>query len=647
MVTSLSSLRVFCVSVVVVVLAVVPLSSGVDDRYSTCSSSLFTCGHIKNVGYPFWGDGRPQYCGHPKLQLQCINLLNVIYPYLKIGPDNLSPYYVVNITMSEHNLTLRLHGAPRTPCNSYGEDFGKILQLNKGVEKANVLYKCSKTANLVPERRDAGVSCFDNLTKVDVYYRSNMSAHGEYASCKSATVPVFKSVIDSYGGSNFSRVISEGFEVVYEYPSDCVKCRNSGCICGSSSSSDFVCLCKPGKWKLMLGIAILGAAIIIAVLTVAVWCHKKRKSRSATMMSRMISLGQTTSDLEIGNSFHGIPIFPYSQLHEATNNFDEAQELGDGGFGIVYYGKLRDGREVAVKRLYEKNYKQVGQFMNEVEILTRLRHPNLVTLYGCTSRNSRELLLVYEYVANGTVAEHLHGDRSESGALTWPMRMKIAVETANALLYLHTSDIVHRDVKTTNILLDSSFSVKVADFGLSRLFPIDMTHISTAPQGTPGYLDPEYHKCYQVTNKSDVYSFGVVLVELISSLPAVDIRRHGDEINLSDYAMKRIQRGALHELVDQKLGYNSDFKVKRMITLVAELAFQCLQQEKEFRPCMVEVLEGLTRIDGLDYDALEAEDREEKRVSLTMDGDIEQPPTSPSSVIDSWGMGSSSSNPSA
>ncbi|THF95933.1 hypothetical protein TEA_024441 [Camellia sinensis var. sinensis] len=236
-----------------------------------------------------------------------------------------------------------------------------------------------------------------------------------------------------------------------------------------------------------------------------------------------------------------------------------------------------DGWEVAVKRLYEHNCKRVRQFMNEIQILTSLRHPNLVTLYGCTSRLSQELLLVYEYIPNGTVADHLHGDRANVGSLTWPIRMNIAIETASALAYLHASDIIHRDIKTNNILLDNNFCVKVADFGLSRIFPNDVTHVSTAPQGTPGYVDPEYHQCYQLTDKNDVYSFGVVLVELISSMPSIDITRHKQDINLSVLAINRIQNSTLDELVDPTLGFKSDSSIERTITSVAEVAFRCLQ----------------------------------------------------------------------
>ncbi|KAF3431758.1 hypothetical protein FNV43_RR26494 [Rhamnella rubrinervis] len=244
------------------------------------------------------------------------------------------------------------------------------------------------------------------------------------------------------------------------------------------------------------------------------------------------------------------------------------KELGDGGFGTVYHGKLKDGREVAVKRLYEHNYKRVEQFRNEVEILTRLRHKNLVSLYGCTSRHSRELLLVYEYIPKGTVADHLHGDRAQPGSLPWSIRMSIAIETATALTYLHASDIVHRDVKTNNILLDNNFSVKVADFGLS-----DCSLLMSLT--------------YQLVHKE-------LLVMLIQT---VDITRQKEEINLANLATNKIQKCEFNELIDPSIGFESDGEVRRMTIAVAELAFQCLQQNKEMRPSMEEVLETLESIE--------------------------------------------------
>ncbi|XP_057762899.1 LEAF RUST 10 DISEASE-RESISTANCE LOCUS RECEPTOR-LIKE PROTEIN KINASE-like 1.1 [Arachis stenosperma] len=345
----------------------------------------------------------------------------------------------------------------------------------------------------------------------------------------------------------------------------------------------------------------LAAMIIIATcqLCAILLLYKRRYNNSSGYggkLRNLYSRPNSNTNPESGNLYFGIPLFSYEELQVATNNFDQTKELGEGGFGTVYYGKLRDGREVAVKRLFERNYKPVESFINEIQILTRLRHRNLVSLYGCTSRHSRELLLVYEYIPNGTLSYHLRGDRTKSSTLTWPVRMKIAIETACALAYLHACGIIHRDVKTSNILLDNNFGVKVADFGLSRLFPSDVTHVSTAPRGTPGYVDPDYRLCYQLTNKSDVYSFGVVLVELISSLPAVDMNRERDDVKLANVAVRKFQKGAFCELVDPSLGIQSDYDSRRMIISVAKLAFQCLQGEKDMRPSMAEVLEALQRI---------------------------------------------------
>ncbi|GMN38627.1 hypothetical protein TIFTF001_007858 [Ficus carica] len=436
----------------------------------------------------------------------------------------------------------------------------------------------------------------------DIYYTlSNISTSPFPPECSMFQLPGYNLTPDSKISS------LPVFTLDVRVSLDCYHCyRKEGQCRFSAIDHKFSCSKENGmhNWKtgnkklaLKLGLGIgLSVFIIGSVTFFLIWLYKQRRSPSK-FVTRSVS-DPYLNDPEGGSVYYGVHVFSYKDLEEATNNFDTEKELGDGGFGTVYLGRLKDGREVAVKRLYEHNYKRFEQFKNEIEILARLRHQNLVTLYGCTSRRCRELLLVYEYIPNGTVADHLHGDRVQTSPLTWPVRMSIAIETATALAYLHASDIVHRDVKTNNILLDNNFCVKVADFGLSRLFPIDVTHVSTAPQGTPGYVDPEYHQCYQLTSKSDVYSFGVVLVELISSMPAVDITRHRHEINLSNLAISKIKKRAYNELVDPRLGFDTDSEAKRMTIAVAELAFQCLQKDKETRPSMDDVLEELKRIES-------------------------------------------------
>lgn len=386
------------------------------------------------------------------------------------------------------------------------------------------------------------------------------------------------------------------------------------------------------SWNSHTGLA--GSAGTIALACAVIFLlYRFRKSRNKSASSKFLTRNYSLKDTSMSDHFQ-IHVFSFEELLEATDCFHPSRELGDGGFGTVYkgarqncisfhiscsidsvllsvtcsnvfsqssfcyLGELRDGRTVAVKRLYGKNYKRVELFMNEVKILSHLRHQNLVSLYGCTSHHSHELLLVYEFIPNGTLADHLHGSRATERILTWSMRLNIAIETADALAYLHAVEppIIHRDVKTTNILLDCSFHVKVADFGLSRLFPTDATHVSTAPQGTLGYVDPEYHRCFQLTDKSDVYSFGVVLVELISSKPAIDIGRERSEINLANMAITKIQNHEMVKLVDPELWYQSDELTRTMITMVAELAFKCLQPGGDMRPTGREVLQVLKAI---------------------------------------------------
>ncbi|KAL3731427.1 hypothetical protein ACJRO7_028324 [Eucalyptus globulus] len=442
--------------------------------------------------------------------------------------------------------------------------------------------------------------------------------------------------------------LKQGFRLKWDLTSweSRVKCKISG---GKCRGSEKRFLCRGNTFRLIPCCG-FGALASIFLCSCLYMIRQKQQHCFLIFHSRHASSDSSTkADLEVGDVCFGVPIFPNAELEEATNHFDTARELGDGGFGIVYYGKLRDGREVAVKRLFEHNYQRMKQFITEVEILTRLRHKNLVSLYGCTSRHSRELLLVYEYIPNGTVADHLQGERAKQDPLPWRTRISIAIETATALAYLHASDIIHRDVKTNNILLDNNFCVKVADFGLSRLFPNNVSHVSTAPQGTPGYVDPEYHQYYQLTEKSDVYSFGVVLVELISSMPAVDISRDRHEINLANLATSKIRNHEFRQLIDPNLGFESDPEINRMITAVAELAFRCLQQEKDMRPSMETVLEELKAISSGKHEPDKSKDvsydnsasqSENPPPSPECDNmgllKITKAPTSPVSVTQKW-----------
>ncbi|KAI5441644.1 hypothetical protein KIW84_010919 [Lathyrus oleraceus] len=255
-------------------------------------------------------------------------------------------------------------------------------------------------------------------------------------------------------------------------------------------------------------------------------------------------------------------------------------------------GELLDGRRIAVKKIRDND--RLDQFLNEPETLSYLSHPNLVSLYGCISSRGPDLMLVYEYVSNGTVYEHLHGDRETHENLPWSTRMNITVETASALKYLHASNIIHRDIKTNNILLDANFHVKLADFGISCIFPSDQSHVLTNPVGTRGYVAPEYQNHNELTHKSDVFNFGVVLVELITSISAYDACT--PDTNLHEIATTRIQNQTMHELVDNTLGYDLDSDVEEMVNLVTELAGQCLHGSREARPTMHEVLIALQDI---------------------------------------------------
>ncbi|KAK4477505.1 hypothetical protein RD792_016731 [Penstemon davidsonii] len=346
--------------------------------------------------------------------------------------------------------------------------------------------------------------------------------------------------------------------------------------------------CGGTRVGVLIGGIIAGASLV-AALTFICYCMKKR----STILRNRLSARRLLSEVA-GNS--NVPFYPYKEIEKATNGFSEKQRLGTGAYGTVYAGKLHN-KWVAIKKIRHRDKDSVEQVMNEIKLLSSVSHPNLVRLLGCCIENT-EQILVYEYMPNGTLSQHLQRERGS--VLPWTVRLTIATETAHAITHLHSATnppIYHRDIKSSNILLDYNFNSKVADFGLSRSgMTVDDSHISTAPQGTPGYVDPQYHQNFHLSDKSDVYSFGVVLLEIITAMKVVDFSRPHSEINLAALAIDRIGKGRIDEIIDPFLELNRDAWTLSSVHKMAELAFRCLAFHRDMRPSMMEVADELEMI---------------------------------------------------
>ena len=331
-----------------------------------------------------------------------------------------------------------------------------------------------------------------------------------------------------------------------------------------------------------------------------------------------------------------VKLFASKELDKATDHYNVNRMLGQGGQGTVYKGMLADGKIIAVKKSKILDEGNLRQFINEVVILSQINHRNVVKLLGCCLETEVPLL-VYEFIPNGTLSQLLHSPSDEL-PFTWEMRLRIATEVAGALSYLHSAasiPIYHRDVKSTNILLDDKYRAKVADFGTSKSVTIDQTHVTTLVQGTFGYLDPEYFQSSQFTDKSDVYSFGVVLVELLTGQKAVSFCRSEDEArSLVTYFLMSIEDNRLSGILDPQVKVQGR---KEDIMMVAVLAKSCLSMKGKERPAMKEVtmvLEGIRNShecqksakdfiipQEIDYDANDFMEVPWHLVSVTADSD--------------------------
>ncbi|KAK4418950.1 Cold-responsive protein kinase [Sesamum alatum] len=299
-----------------------------------------------------------------------------------------------------------------------------------------------------------------------------------------------------------------------------------------------------------------------------------------------------TATVTEGITTNNVRLFSYNSLRSATRLFHPSNRIGRGGFGVVYKGVLRDGTQVAIKTLSAESKQGTNEFLTEINMISNIRHPNLVQLIGCCVEGTNRIL-VYEYLENNSLASALLVSKGKRLELDWSKRAAICRGTASGLAFLHEyaePRIVHRDIKASNVLLDDNFLPKIGDFGLAKLFPDNVTHVSTRVAGTEGYLAPEYALLGQLTKKADVYSFGVLLLEIISGKSSSKAAFGEDFLLLLEWTWKLFNEDRLLEIVDPDLIEYPQDEIIRF----TKVALFCTQAASQQRPDMKQVVKMLS-----------------------------------------------------
>ncbi|KAL8499823.1 hypothetical protein ACS0TY_019710 [Phlomoides rotata] len=423
---------------------------------------------------------------------------------------------------------------------------------------------------------------------------------------------------------------------------DIDECRNTTltkCAAGTTcfnTPGSFICNVENNNKSMIIGLS-SGAGALLMLM--GAWMSSKviRKRIKANRKKKFFKHnGGLLLQQQLSSNDGGaerIKLFSSKELALSTDRYNDNRILGRGGQGTVYKGMLPDGRIVAVKKSKKMEEADIEAFINEVVILSQINHRNVVKLMGCCLETEVPLL-VYEFISNGTLFEHIHDQNDEFFPLSWKMRVRIATEVAGVLSYLHNAasvPIYHRDIKSTNILLDDKYRAKVSDFGTSRSISIDQTHLTTKVLGTFGYLDPEYFQSSQFTEKSDVYSFGVVVVELLTGEKAISKVRAETGKSLATHFLHSMEENNLSDILDPEI-----LKEGRMeeIVAVAKLAKRCLNLTGKRRPTMKAVaaeLVGIQMMEDGTASPYNLEDMEFESIEIC--GDYDFPSTSNSTNV--------------
>ncbi|KAI7986074.1 LEAF RUST 10 DISEASE-RESISTANCE LOCUS RECEPTOR-LIKE PROTEIN KINASE-like 2.1 [Camellia lanceoleosa] len=603
----LLSMPPLCVNLIIAIflfLVSSPTSHGADDEY--CHEKTYNCGQqIKEIGYPFWGEDRPQLCGVQGFELTCHPNESTTIVIEK------QEFRVLHINQSAHNMTIALADLWDNLCPKELSNTTLNWNLlddgsNPLVVNLTLVYDCplifAPPYHPVEDRShfQCQVGAGGQISNINFFVTDESIIP---PNCKSRIkVPVFQEALDAFWVKNaitVQELVKQGFGVDY-----CVVCKASGGKCGTDTTTNqAICPFQGGKKQLTLNVAIVvilivvGAAILVTCLSLIFWVTKKTSTYKSIFFWRKSTMADDNVEafLKINGSL--VPQrYSYSRIKKVTNSFQD--KLGKGGYGDVYKGKLLDGRLVAVKLLNETKGSNGEEFINEVASISRTSHVNIVCLVGYCFEGCKRAL-IYEYMPNGSLEKFLHTNKSHvtNDDLEWKTMHKIAVGIARGLEYLHrgcTTRIFHFDIKPHNILLDEDFCPKISDFGLAKLCSNKESIVSMLhARGTIGYIAPEVfsRNFGRVSHKADVYSYGMLVLEMVHGRENIgESVEHTSDLYFPHSIYKKLECDGdigLHGIESEE-----DEKVARKMILVG---LCCIQANPSDRPAInnvIEMLEG-------------------------------------------------------